>query len=108
MNDDELAPFVELTRKLDIDVRFIEYMPFDGNRWSDAKMMSYFEMRSKIEQRFELEPCAAEPESSSKMFSVPGFKGRVGFISSMTEHFCAACNRLRLTADGNLKVGILP
>lgn len=41
---------------------------------------------------------------SSQMFKVPGFRGQVGFITSMSEHFCGSCNRLRITADGNLKV----
>lgn len=44
------------------------------------------------------------PNDTSKAWAVPGFVGQVGFITSMTEHFCASCNRLRLTADGNLKV----
>lgn len=44
------------------------------------------------------------PNDTSKAFKVPGFAGQVGFISSMTEHFCGSCNRLRITADGNLKM----
>lgn len=44
------------------------------------------------------------PNDTSKAFGVPGFAGQVGFITSMTEHFCGSCNRLRITADGNLKV----
>ena len=48
VNDDELADFVELTRKLPINVRFIEYMPFDGNVWSDSKMVSYADMMARV------------------------------------------------------------
>lgn len=44
------------------------------------------------------------PNDTSKAYCVPGFAGQIGFITSMTEHFCASCNRLRITADGNLKV----
>lgn len=45
-----------------------------------------------------------EPNDTSKAYKVDGFMGQVGFITSMTEHFCGSCNRLRITADGNLKV----
>lgn len=45
-----------------------------------------------------------QPNDTSKAYKVTGFKGQVGFITSMTEHFCGSCNRLRITADGNLKV----
>lgn len=45
-----------------------------------------------------------QPNDTSKAYKVAGFKGQVGFITSMTEHFCGSCNRLRITADGNLKV----
>lgn len=106
MNEDELVSFVELTKDLNIEVRFIEYMPFDGNRWNDAKMMPYIEMRSTLEERFDLRRCVDDVSNTSKTFAVPGFKGRVGFITSMSEHFCNSCNRLRITADGNLKVDL--
>ncbi|KAM7308910.1 molybdenum cofactor biosynthesis protein 1 isoform X2 [Ixodes scapularis] len=52
----------------------------------------------------DLKRCQDEPNHTSKIFRVPGWMGRVGFITSMTEHFCGTCNRLRITADGNLKV----
>ena len=97
--------FVELTRDNDLEVRFIEFMPFDSNRWSDTKMLSYSDMVSRIRDvhpTFARLP--AEPNETSKTWSVPGFKGRVGFITSMSEHFCSTCNRLRITADGQLKV----
>lgn len=51
-----------------------------------------------------LETVAVDRGDTSKYYRVPGFKGRVGFISSMTDNFCSGCNRLRITADGNLKV----
>ena len=52
INDDELADFVELTRTLPVNVRFIEYMPFDGNVWSDTKMVSYAEMMPRVVAAF--------------------------------------------------------
>ncbi|KAM9317365.1 molybdenum cofactor biosynthesis protein 1 isoform 2-T2 [Gastrophryne carolinensis] len=105
LNDDELLDFVALTEKQPLEVRFIEYMPFDGNKWNFKKMMSYQEMLDTIRQRWpELEKVAADASCTSKGYRVPNFQGQIGFITSMSEHFCGSCNRLRITADGNLKV----
>lgn len=109
INDDELPKFIEMTRERDLEVRFIEYMPFDGNMWSKDKLISYAEMLERSKTAFPgLERAEEIPKDAhgqvSKVWRVPGFKGRVGFITSMTEHFCGTCNRLRLMADGNLKV----
>ncbi len=103
-NEDELVDFVALTKDQPIEVRFIEYMPFDGNRWQDRQMMPYRDMISEIQKVHPLERLADGQNETSKTYQVPGFKGQVGFISSMSEHFCGSCNRLRITADGNLKV----
>ncbi len=104
VNEDELVDFVGLTREKSIEVRFIEFMPFDDNRWSGEKLVPYDEMLQVIQQVYPLEPIACGPESTAKLYRVPGFRGRVGFITSMTEDFCEGCDRLRITADGNLKV----
>jgi cyclic pyranopterin phosphate synthase len=123
VNDDELLDFVALTRDADINVRFIEYMPFDGNAWAARKMVPYAEMRATVAA---VHPgCVAwlraarglaetrprrmarlddAPDEVAKNFRVPGHVGSVSFISSMTSHFCAGCSRLRLLADGALKV----
>jgi len=106
VNDDEIADFVALTEKMPFDIRFIEYMPFDGNQWNDTKFMGYKEMISVIEKRFpKLERMIDGPNDTSKAYKVPGFRGTVSFITSMSDHFCNTCNRLRITADGNLKGG---
>ncbi|XP_028335582.1 molybdenum cofactor biosynthesis protein 1 isoform X4 [Physeter macrocephalus] len=105
LNEDELLDFVALTEGLPLDVRFIEYMPFDGNKWNFKKMVSYKEMLDTLRQQWpELEKLTEEESSTAKAFKIPGFRGRVSFITSMSEHFCGTCNRLRITADGNLKV----
>lgn len=105
LNDAEMLPFVELTRDQDVEVRFIEYMPFDGNKWSECKMFSYREMLARIRDRYpDLRTVQGRKNDTSKTFEVPGFAGKVGFITSMTHNFCATCNRLRITSDGNLKV----
>eukprot|EP00892_Ulva_mutabilis_P001496 jgi/Ulvmu1/11347/UM075_0007.1 len=106
VNDDELADFVELTRHRRLNVRFIEYMPFDDNAWSRHKMYTFREMRGDIEWRFgaKLQRCNDAWGEVAKNFELPGFAGSVSFVTSMTEHFCAECNRVRLLADGALKV----
>ncbi|CAN1228749.1 GTP 3',8-cyclase, mitochondrial [Linum grandiflorum] len=88
LNDDEICDFVELTRDKPINVRFIEFMPFDGN-------MKQFPSLERIKDH---------PTETAKNFKIEGHLGTVSFITSMTEHFCAGCNRLRLLADGNFKV----
>ena len=151
-------------------MRFIEYMPFDGNEWENNKMVPYREIKANIEARFgALQRCADPVTEVAKNYTLPGFQGRcvpwdqalavwapgssvclldkslssslslclhsapaarpsplpprrlstvrsltagrvwgvrrsVSFITSMTEHFCGGCNRLRVLADGNLKV----
>ncbi|KAM4625385.1 molybdenum cofactor biosynthesis protein 1 isoform 1-T1 [Polymixia lowei] len=105
LNEDELLDFVALTEKKPLEVRFIEYMPFDGNKWNFKKMVSYQEMLDHIRQQWPaLEMLPIGHADTAKTFKVPGFKGQVGFITSMSDHFCGSCNRLRITADGNLKV----
>ncbi|KAM9708535.1 uncharacterized protein ACNS7B_000804 isoform 2-T2 [Menidia menidia] len=105
LNEDELLDFVALTETRPLDVRFIEYMPFDGNKWNFKKMVSYQEMLDRIRQQWpDLQMLEAAHADTAKAFKVPGFKGQLGFITSMSEHFCGSCNRLRITADGNLKV----
>jgi len=104
-NRDEIADFVEWTRERAVDVRFIEWMPFDSNRWDDETFVPFREMMQLIRERFpDVEKLPDGPHDTSKAFHVPGFRGQFGFITSMSEHFCGSCNRLRLTADGNLKV----
>ncbi|EXJ61808.1 hypothetical protein A1O7_02238 [Cladophialophora yegresii CBS 114405] len=105
LNEREILPFVELGRDQDVEVRFIEYMPFDGNKWSEKKMMSFGEMLALIRQKYpHVEKVQDHKNDTSKTYQVPGFAGRIGFITSMTHNFCGTCNRLRITSDGNLKV----
>ena len=105
VNDDELVDFVELTREKDVNVRFIEYMPFDGNVWSDDKMVRYQDMKGEIEGAgYGLERLDDGYGEVAKNYRVSGFVGSVSFITSMTSAFCGECNRIRLMADGNIKV----
>lgn len=105
INDDEICDFVELTREKPINVRFIEFMPFDGNVWNIKKLVPYAEILDKVKQRFEgVRRLTNHPSDTAKNFMIDGHLGTISFITSMTNHFCAGCNRLRLLADGNLKV----
>ncbi|KAI6200134.1 Elp3 domain-containing protein [Aphelenchoides besseyi] len=106
VNEDEVIDFVRFTQDRNVDVRFIEYMPFGGNKFQTKKMVSYKEMLKSISTEFEnqIVRLSDKPNDTSKAYKVSGFKGQFGFITSMSEHFCATCNRLRVTADGNLKV----
>ncbi|XP_050311582.1 molybdenum cofactor biosynthesis protein 1 isoform X2 [Anthonomus grandis grandis] len=105
VNDAEIIDFVSLTKDKDLDIRFIEYMPFSGNKWNENKMVSYKDMVQEIRNTYPgFYAMKNGPNDTSKAWKVPGYKGQIGFITSMSEHFCGSCNRLRLTADGNLKV----
>ncbi|XP_026667794.1 molybdenum cofactor biosynthesis protein 1 isoform X1 [Ceratina calcarata] len=104
-NDDEIVDFVTLTKDRPIDVRFIEYMPFQGNEWNQNKMIPFKDMKQLIRDTYpDLQRLPNDYNDTSKAYHVPGFTGQIGFITSMSEHFCSSCNRLRITADGNLKV----
>lgn len=105
LNERDIIPFVEMGREKDIEVRFIEYMPFDGNKWNKGKMISYQEMLDIIRAKYpNLRQVRGHKNDTSKTYEIPGFVGKLGFITSMTHNFCGTCNRLRITSDGNLKV----
>lgn len=105
LNEREIVPFVEMGRDQDLEVRFIEYMPFGGNKWNKKKMVSFQEMLEIIKNKYpDIHRVKGHRNDTSKTYQVPGFAGKVGFITSMTNDFCGTCNRLRITSDGNLKV----
>ncbi|VDN45366.1 unnamed protein product, partial [Gongylonema pulchrum] len=80
-------------------------MPFMGNNFTTKKLISYKELLKRLDGEFpQILKIANERNSTAKIYKVQGFRGTFGFISSMTEHFCGSCDRLRITADGNLKV----
>lgn len=103
MNEHELLDFVAWTRHSPIHVRFIEFMPFDGNRWQWGKVVSYREMLEKVTTFFPVEKLDDDRNSTAKSYRVPGHAGTFSVISSVTAAFCDTCNRLRMTADGKLR-----
>ena len=105
LNEREILPFVEFRKYQNIEVRFIEYMPFGGNKWSEKKMMGFQEMLAAIRERYpDVHKIQDHPNDTSKTYRIPDFVVRIGFISSMTDDLCGTCNRLRITSDGHLKV----
>lgn len=104
VNDNELEDFVAMTKVKPLNVRFIEYMPFRDNGWHMERMISFAEMRDRIATGHTLIPLISRDHSAvARDFMIEGHVGTVSFISSMSEHFCDACNRVRLTADGSIK-----
>jgi cyclic pyranopterin phosphate synthase len=103
VNDNEINDFISLTKNDPLHVRFIEFMPFDGNKWSSNKVLSLDEILHTAAQQFNFTKLPDEKNATAKKFSIAGHKGTFAVISTMTSPFCSTCNRLRLTADGKLK-----
>ncbi|MDA8432330.1 MAG: GTP 3',8-cyclase MoaA [Nitrospiraceae bacterium] len=104
VNDDEALEFAGLTLSSDLHVRFIEFMPSgDNGYWSPERYISTEELKKIIAALGPLVPVRIRKNGPSRYFRIGGAKGVVGFISAITHHFCSACNRLRLTADGKLR-----
>ncbi|XCF05335.1 GTP 3',8-cyclase MoaA [Tamlana crocina] len=105
-NDNEIIDFINFTKDLPISVRFIEFMPFDGNKWDMSKMVSYAEVMEYVNASFSEDDVIRlkdEPNDTSKNYKIKGYRGSFAVISSVTNPFCDSCNRLRLTANGQLK-----
>ncbi len=103
VNDDELCDFVAFCSDRKVELRFIEFMPFQGNEWEEAKVFPVKEMLSRIRTKYTLVPAETEPSAVATEFIAEELGLRVGFIGSMTEPFCSTCNRVRLTSDGQVK-----
>ncbi len=106
VNDDEIVDLIKLTQHNNFIIRFIEFMPFDGNQWNTDKLVSLNEIITSCSNHFNAHNIIREkdkPNDTSRNYSVKGFKGSFSIISSVTNPFCDSCNRIRLTADGKLK-----
>jgi cyclic pyranopterin phosphate synthase len=100
----EVLPFAEFAREHPYEVRFIEFMPLDGDRaWTPEQVLTGEEIRAAIEEHWELEPEAREPHATARVYRFADGRGRIGFINPVSEPFCGDCNRIRLTADGKLR-----
>ena len=99
-NDGEIPALAELTRRWSVDVRFIELMPMTENETFGKN--AYVPDEAVLTALPELVP-APQNDGVARLYRLPGAKGNVGLISAVSNHFCAGCNRIRLTADGKLK-----
>jgi GTP 3',8-cyclase len=104
-NDDEVVDFARLARDEGYEVRFIEFMPLDGDGiWTNEQVVPSLRIQEQIEDLFPLVPVAdPRPGPATKFRFADGAPGGVGFISSVSQAFCTACNRVRLTAEGGLR-----
>jgi cyclic pyranopterin phosphate synthase len=105
-NEDEVADFAAFAREYDVKMRFIEFMPLDsGHEWSRSDVVSGKEIRERISERFPLVKLAVNrgSETSARYRFADGAPGEIGIIAPVSEPFCGACSRIRLTADGQIR-----
>jgi len=103
MNDGEINDFIEWTKDTPIQIRFIEFMPFSGNRWTSNKVFTWQEILEVVQTKYPIVRLEDEINDTAKKYTVPGHIGSFAVISTMTSPFCSGCNRMRLTADGKMK-----
>ena len=102
--EEEAVPFAEFARSTSYQVRFIEFMPLDGDHaWSRDQVLTGDEIRAIIDRVHPLEEVPREPHATARVFRFRDGRGEIGFINPVSEPFCADCNRIRLTADGKLR-----
>ena len=100
----EVLGFCELARTSDYQVRFIEFMPLDADRaWTPDAVLTGAEIREIIEAAYPLRELPREPHATARVFRFADGRGEIGFINPVSEPFCGDCNRLRLTAEGELR-----
>ena len=102
--EEEVPALAELARRKPYIVRFIEFMPLDAEeRWAGDDVLAGAEIRALIEERWPLEEIPAKASSTARRFRFADGKGEVGFVNPVSEPFCSSCDRIRLTADGQLR-----
>ncbi|MDH4280094.1 MAG: GTP 3',8-cyclase MoaA [Acidimicrobiia bacterium] len=103
INDDEVIPFLEMGRAKGVIVRFIEFMPLDAqDEWSSDRVVTYDEILTTVTGHFDFEPIS-RGSSPAERFRYSDGGGEFGVIASVTEPFCGSCDRIRLTAEGQIR-----
>jgi cyclic pyranopterin phosphate synthase len=105
-NENEILDFIDLTKDKNIQIRFIEFMPFDGNNWDKSKLVSQAEILNKVQELHTndaIQRLTDKPNDTARNYKIKNYCGGFAIISSVTNPFCSTCNRIRLTADGKLK-----
>jgi len=103
VNHTEINDFISLTQSLPLQIRFIEFMPFTGNKWASEKVFTLQEMLECIQSKYPITKLKDAPNDTAKKYTVQGYAGSFAVISTLSAPFCASCNRMRLTADGKMK-----
>ncbi len=103
LNDGEINDFIEWTKDTPVHVRFIEFMPFSGNKWTSNKVFTWQQILEVVESKYTVTRLQDDIHDTAKKYTVPGHKGTFAVISTMSAPFCEGCNRMRLTADGKMK-----
>jgi len=108
-NDEDVIELARLTMEQELDVRFIEMMPFgEVSDFQQTNVVTFREIREMVESVFgPLDEAGYDFVDPSRPYRIPGAKGKLGFISSVTEPFCQGCGRIRFTADGKLRLCLL-
>ena len=102
--EQEALPFAEFARERDFQVRFIEFMPLDGDQaWTADQVLTGDELRAIIHAVHPLEEVEREPSATARVYRFADGAGQIGFINPVSEPFCSDCNRIRLTAEGKLR-----
>jgi len=102
--EEEVPALAELARRKPYVVRFIEFMPLDADEvWREDRVLTGGEIRALIEERWPLVELPAPPSSTARRFRFADGVGEIGFVNPVSEPFCSACDRIRLTADGQLR-----
>jgi len=99
----ELCDFIELTKKLPLHIRFIEFMPFESNFWHSKEVVTANQLLKIVQEKYDIIKLKDLPNDTAKKYKVIGHEGTFAFITTMSQHFCTTCNRIRLTADGKIK-----
>jgi len=103
LNDMEIVDFIAWTKDEPVEIRFIEFMPFAGNRWTSNQVVSLEDILQKVSSRYHYYALPGGTNDTAKHYQVSGHAGSFAVISTMSAPFCSTCNRMRLTADGKLK-----
>jgi len=104
INDLEIINFVDHFKDMNVNIRFIEFMPFGSNGWERNGLINYKEMKNIIEGKYSISALSSYKNSVAKDFQLKEHTAKISFVSSMSEHFCYSCNRVRISSMGKFRL----
>jgi len=104
INDNEILNFVDYFKNMDVNLRFIEFMPFGSNEWERNGLISYKEMKNIVDEKYSLSLLISDKNSVAKDYQMNDHLAKISFISSITDHFCSTCNRVRISSTGKFRL----